>query len=364
MEESHEVWKPKVLVLGPGGVKGLLEVGALRYLEQTGMLDEVEIYAGCSIGSVISLLKICGYEAQDMMIEGSNISIFDNLDLDFTKMSSDAGIVSMSVMGNRIEGLVKMKMGKVPTLYELYMATNKSLFCTAFNMTRKRTEHLSKESHPNLSCVKACMMSCAVPVLFQKVEYHGCRYIDGAVGNPYPINMFDDSKTDILGIYIQTMSKVRNSTLSELIDVAETIIGIEQKRTTIIQSSSTRCKHLRLQCSVLDTTGVSLGIPAKADLMIDGWNAAKSMFPSKVTPNGLELKPIPHLVDSTSLSTIQGGKIIVRITKSTKLAIERMGIEIDRYEESDTDQEDIKGSFDSLESKPEVTNINSKDNEG
>lgn len=319
---------PKVLVLGPGGIKGLLQVGAISYFEKTGLLDNVKEFVGCSIGSVICLLKICGYVAKDMIIEGSNVSIFENAEIDLTKATKDAGIVSMSIMANTIGSLVKMKMGKIPTLNELFMATGKILYCSTYNITEKKKAYISMHTHPDLSCVKACMMSCAVPILFGKMEYKKSIYIDGAIGDPYPISIFDDGKTDILGIYIYTDIRPQSQIVSTLVDLGSAILGIDEKIQASISKSSNRCRHLRLECGIVDMTGVSVSIREKAKLVIDGWNFAKSQFPSKITIDGLELEPIKHISDSSTEASMEDGKIVIKITKSTKLAIERMGIDI------------------------------------
>ena len=36
------------------------------------------------------------------------------------------------------------------------------------------------------------------------MKYRDHVYIDGAFGNPYPIDQFDDGKRNILGLYIDT----------------------------------------------------------------------------------------------------------------------------------------------------------------
>ena len=57
---------PKVftrLVLSGGETKGLAQLGALHYFWENGQLDHQSIthYAGASVGSLISLLLVCGY---------------------------------------------------------------------------------------------------------------------------------------------------------------------------------------------------------------------------------------------------------------------------------------------------------------
>ena len=58
LKESKSLWPPEVIVIGPGGCKGFLELGALLYLEKEGYLRSVKTYAGVSVGAVISLLIV------------------------------------------------------------------------------------------------------------------------------------------------------------------------------------------------------------------------------------------------------------------------------------------------------------------
>ena len=331
---SQKVWKPEVLVLGPGGAKGMVEVGAIMYLEKINMLSDVEIIVGCSIGSVIGLMLICGYTSLEIMIEGSEISIFDNIDLDVEKMKREMGIFSLDILSRRLVNLVCKKMGHELTLHQLYLATGKTLVCTAYNTTKKRTEYLSKDSHPNMGCVKACLLSSAIPVLFGKMEHDGSRYIDGAIGNPYPVGPYDNGKRKILGIYIHTISKDREDLLSYFIDVVHTMIGLDQRREIIIQSSTTSCKHLRLECSVIDTTGASLDINSKAKMVTDGWNVAKRMFPRDGAGEPIMKGSRPYTIDGGSSSEVRGDQILVKISTQTKKAIEDMGIKLDVFEKS------------------------------
>ena len=45
--EKASDWKPSVLVLGPGGIKGHLELGALLILEKEGYLSNIHQFVEC-----------------------------------------------------------------------------------------------------------------------------------------------------------------------------------------------------------------------------------------------------------------------------------------------------------------------------
>ncbi|GAH01238.1 unnamed protein product, partial [marine sediment metagenome] len=57
---KKEEWKPNILVIGPGGIKGFYYCGALLSLDSGGILSDVDTIVGCSVGSLIGLLLISG----------------------------------------------------------------------------------------------------------------------------------------------------------------------------------------------------------------------------------------------------------------------------------------------------------------
>ena len=67
------------LILGPGGVKGFLELGSLYCLERKGELNGIKTYIGVSIGSLISLLLTSNFKVLDIFLEFISIHIKSEL---------------------------------------------------------------------------------------------------------------------------------------------------------------------------------------------------------------------------------------------------------------------------------------------
>lgn len=64
-EAKHLEERPKIgLVLGGGGAKGAATVGALKYIEKSGI--PIDYIAGTSIGSIIGGLYACGYRSEEL----------------------------------------------------------------------------------------------------------------------------------------------------------------------------------------------------------------------------------------------------------------------------------------------------------
>jgi len=58
---EKSLWKPDVIVLGPGGAKGYLELGALLKFEEVDYFENVKYWTGCSIGSAAALMMRCSW---------------------------------------------------------------------------------------------------------------------------------------------------------------------------------------------------------------------------------------------------------------------------------------------------------------
>src|SRR5688572_17633724 len=209
-------WKPRVIVIGPGGIKGLMILGFLSPLEQSGLLNKVDTYCGVSIGAIISLLMIVGYKIREIIGVASKIDIFKDASLlDVTNMINHKGLMSNEPARQKLIELVLAKLGTIPTLYELYMQTGKSLITTTLNATDELTEYMGPFTHPKTSCIDAVMYSMNIPFIhYQLIDSRGKTYVDGILGNPYPIDYFDNDQENILGIYIKTMYEDINTGLT------------------------------------------------------------------------------------------------------------------------------------------------------
>ena len=60
-EKQKEYEKIKIVCFGGGGIKGI-SLGGLNYvLHKHGVLKNVKVFAGVSIGAILALLNVCGY---------------------------------------------------------------------------------------------------------------------------------------------------------------------------------------------------------------------------------------------------------------------------------------------------------------
>jgi predicted acylesterase/phospholipase RssA len=290
-------WRPRVVVLGPGGAKGLMILGFLSTLEDSGLLTTVDTYCGVSIGAIISLLVISGYTIREIVGEAIKLDIFKDLAIfDFRASISNQGLISNEPVKRRLTQLLLDKFGTIPTLRGLYMQTGKAFITVTLNASDRESVIMTPFSHPTISCIDAAMLSMNIPFVFYQIFYEGKSYVDGALANPYPIDFFDDGNTDILGVYLtaraspQERATSNNSTINNATASTPTPLPIgsfwtnifaslmDQRRTHIIQHASERCKHVCLETKTNNTVGYNLGITDKVHMIVDGYNEGRQFL--------------------------------------------------------------------------------------
>lgn len=271
-------WMPEVLVLGPGGMKGFLELGALLVLEKEKILDNINRYIGVSVGAIIALHLLIGFKVDEIISIALDTSIFEDItNIDPKSIKKNGGIISNHHIRDILISNIKKKLGFIPTMKQLYSVTQCNLVCVTMNIDKDEVEYISHETEPSLSCIDAVLMSMNIPLLFYKIKFRDSIYIDGAFGNPYPIDYYDDGKTNILGIYIKSkvpdnIKSVDDSNIWYIYKIL--FSSMNQNREIIMKRSSDKCRHLELLSSTVDTSGITLDHKAKADMISCGYHDA------------------------------------------------------------------------------------------
>lgn len=290
-DRKEDRWYPEAIVLGPGGMKGFLELGALIGLDERGYLKEVHTYVGCSVGAIIGLLLVAGYKPIDIVNDAMNTNIFKDIlyiELkDLQKKKENVGLLSSQELRTILTSKLKEKFGMIPTLRQLYMATGLTLITVALNLDKDEMEYLSWKTEPDLSCIEATLLSMNIPFIFYKIKYKSHIYIDGAFGNPYPVDIVDDGKTRVLGISITTKHPyIYDSTDDDNLRYVYKVINasMTQIKKRIEKSCSPACKHLTLYSPSMDTTGLTFDTNVKVSLLMLGYNTAKQFVDNLLHP--------------------------------------------------------------------------------
>ena len=201
----HKEWKPEILCLGAGGMKGLDELGALWWFWSEGVLANVDHFIGCSIGGIICTFLSIGYWPHEILAHALDTTLFKNAsEIQITGVAKDYGLVSNSIfsdaLSKNLRSMIIAKCGKIPTFAEHYKMTGKKLYLAVASLKARKPIYISVDTHPDLDLFVACRSTSNMPVVFGKLEHQKDYFVDGAVMDPLPALHLDDGKKPMLVI--------------------------------------------------------------------------------------------------------------------------------------------------------------------
>lgn len=206
-----------------GGSKALAYHGAIRVLENEGVLDLIERTAGSSAGATLATLL-------SMRLDYAEIEqVYRSFDTDgFVASLSgrpvDGGpptrvlgrlqgnISSMSRLATRYgwyslefyyewlqQALMPYCKGQSKATFGQFRTWGfRDLFVVTTNVTQHRTEVFSADATPDAAVVDALIMSQSIPLFFEGLQYDGRQfgqgdhYADGGMMLNYPLAIFDE----------------------------------------------------------------------------------------------------------------------------------------------------------------------------
>jgi len=269
----------KTIVLGPGAIRGISILGAFYELELNNMIErnEVENYAGISIGSVLALFLSMGFEVRkifNMFTEKMDrkIKVFSIL----TEFGLDDGL--------GLECMLKKYMGEHHniTFQEHYDLFGKGLYIQATNLNMLQAEIYSYKTHGKMKVKDAIRRSVSIPLFFKPVHCTstGHHFIDGAlVDDTALLSMFDTETT--LVIELKDIDPTHPEKLASFPAFFQQILILLLHR----KNSNDESKHCRLQieASVFCRTGRLLW-ETKEQLQELWWRGRKAAAKKFVHP--------------------------------------------------------------------------------
>lgn len=195
----------ETLVLSGGSVKGLCTLGALQYVAELQPLPSFKKFFGTSIGAVIALLICVDCTPIEIVYVFSQFKFH----LDFKFSSQEIQIIDYAHILDTIGSMVALKTGAraADCTFRALRKRGKSLHCIAYNYSRDRVEIFSHKTTPDMSCLDAIKLSCALPYLFGRCIHDADLYFDGGLVSNFPIDVAIRHKArNILGIVLHTRS--------------------------------------------------------------------------------------------------------------------------------------------------------------
>lgn len=197
------------LVLSGGGLKGITILGSLQYLFDHKIIerDKLKKYIGTSVGAIINVLLIIGYEPKEIIAYIIKTRYLQKIKVAALSGVSGKGFLEFDSIKNMIVDLFEKKKKTIPTIKEFCQEFNISFVAVTFNYTDRKEFTISSKNSPDLNLLDALQMTSNVPFVFKPFQYKNDIFFDGFLSNNYPINKLDDTHDFALGIHCDSKKK-------------------------------------------------------------------------------------------------------------------------------------------------------------
>nr|KAG5705180.1 hypothetical protein BaRGS_030897 [Batillaria attramentaria] len=212
------------LVFEGGGNKGLAYCGAVRYLEELGVMPNIKRFAGASAGGMMAALLAVGYNSYEVeqflgdRIDKIFLGICSGREFEsrlgpnmYAGLFLDASCGYCSLLPNLLSTFgwnpgrriyewfgdkLKAKTGNADiTFKQMYQQMDKMVCIVVTNLSQMATEYCHPKTTPEMPIRVAVRMSMAIPGMFSAMKYEQFGrtdvYVDGGVLCNYPIHCFD-----------------------------------------------------------------------------------------------------------------------------------------------------------------------------
>jgi NTE family protein len=191
----------KLLICG-GGFKFFYLYGAIKYLDEINILQNITEYIGVSAGGLLCTLFSIGYTPKDIELFILEFNFEKLLDPHLDSLLEKKGLDNGEIKKVAIQQFfTKKDIDPEITFKQLYELTNKKINFIAANLTLNKLEILNYETYPDMEVWKGLLITTALPFLYEPVIHNEQFLADGGLFDNYPIELFiDDDNNNILGI--------------------------------------------------------------------------------------------------------------------------------------------------------------------
>lgn len=198
------------LALSGGGAKGFAHVGALRALEEAGILPD--IISGVSAGSLVGALYADGHSPDEILDMFDGLAVHDLAELvlprtGFMKIDRFRAFLKRNLRTQNIEDL------QIP-------------FC----VTATDLDHGRSVTFTSGPIIERVCASCSMPVVMSPVLIDGIHYVDGGVMRNFPVKPIRNICNTVIGVNVSPM--VTDNYKQSIIDIAFRSYYLQSKGNT------------------------------------------------------------------------------------------------------------------------------------
>ena len=206
-----------------GGAKALAYHGAIRVLEEEGVLTPIERVAGSSAGATLAALLSMRLDMAEIQQFYASFDV-DGFNAALSGKTTDGryptrflgrvqgNISSMNRLATHygwnslqfvydwlLQALAQYCKGHPKATFGQFRAWGyRDLYIVVTNVTQRRTEIFSADTTPDVAVIDALIMSQSIPVFFEGLQFDGKQfgqgdhYADGGMILNYPLPIFDE----------------------------------------------------------------------------------------------------------------------------------------------------------------------------
>lgn len=186
------------LALGGGGARGSFQIGVIKALMDAGILDQVKVVSGTSIGAIHALMVMAGISYERMYDLWTTIDksvIFgteSRLKMDRLGLFSIQDLYDVFAHAVTLDEVKQSKIQGFATAAKINK--NSLIDQVMINRMEKVVFDLNHSNDPH----QAALASASIPIVFGPDDYNEQHYVDGGAVDMIPIQPLIDQGCDII----------------------------------------------------------------------------------------------------------------------------------------------------------------------
>lgn len=168
------------LTIGGGNFKGISYLGALEYLYKNDLLNKIENFYGSSVGTIIGIFFIIGFEPFNIFNILLNLNFENFWDFNFSNLQNSFSLINDSLF-KKIKEIFCLKEKADITFIEFYNKYQIKLNIFATSLKQRKNICFNLKYNPNMKILTALQASCSIPIIFPPVKIDDDLFIDGCI---------------------------------------------------------------------------------------------------------------------------------------------------------------------------------------
>lgn len=210
----------KNLVFEGGGVKGIAYVGALKRLEEEGILQNIEKVAGTSAGAMVAVLVGLGFSTDELYDILKTLNFKNFMDSswgiirDTKRLLTDYGWYKGDFFRDLMAGYIEQKTGDGEATFADIAEKReqgmpfRDIYLIGADLSTGYSKVFSADLTPDAKVADAARISMSIPLFFAAIKGlngDGHIYVDGGLLDNYAIKVFDRKD------YVSDVSNMRRT---------------------------------------------------------------------------------------------------------------------------------------------------------